>query len=144
MVHFQTHLTTIHPHTTTVDIHLEVPQLVAVLIHGTTPIWHPQKFLVLSNLDPFYLKFIRGNIRTCQGCRGSLRASDSSIPDAPNDLCIAHAEKRPYRDYPGVLVTPSTYKPSRYHAQLACIRAVEPSFMPHCLSIPPDIFEQLT
>jgi hypothetical protein len=97
-----------------------------------------------SNPNPFYLKFIRGNIRTCQGCKGSLRASDSSIPDPPNDLCIARAEKRPYRDNSGVLVTPSTYKPSHYHAQLACVRAAEPSFMPHTLNIPPDITEQLT
>ena len=50
------------------------------------------------NPNPFYLKFIRGSIRTCQGCRGSLRAGDSSIPGAPNDLCIARTKKRPYRD----------------------------------------------
>ena len=97
-----------------------------------------------SNPNPFYLKFILGNIWTCQGCRGSLRASDSSIPAAPDDLCIARAEKRPYRDNSGVLVTPSTYKPSHYHAQLTCVRAAEPSFMPHSLSIPPDVSEQLT
>ena len=98
------------------------------------------------NPNPFYLKFIRGNIRTCQGCRGSLRAGDSSIPDAPNDLCIARAEKRPYRDNSGKLVTPTTYKPSHYHAQLSCIRAAEPSFLPHhgSLNVPPDVAEQLT
>ena len=45
-----------------------------------------------SNPNPFYLKFIRRNIRTCQGCRDSLRASDSSIPDAPND-CALHMLK---------------------------------------------------
>ena len=96
------------------------------------------------NPNPFYLKFIRGNIRTCQGCRGSLRAGDSSIPGAPNDLCIARAEKRPYRDNSGNLVTPTTYKPSHYHAQLSCVWAAEPSFMPYALNIPPDVSEQLT
>ena len=87
--HFQIHLTTTHPHTTTVDIHLEYPQLDTVIIHGSTlPTDVPSAPL---NPNPFYLKFIRGNIRTCQGCRVSLRASDSLIPDAPNDLCIARA-----------------------------------------------------
>ena len=110
---FRIYLTTIRPLTTTVDIHLEVLRLVAVIIHGFTLTWHLQKFPVLHQTQILsILKFIHGNIRTCQGCRGSLRASDSSIPDASNDLCIARAEKRPYRDNSGVLVTPSMYKPS--------------------------------
>ena len=28
------------------------------------------------NVNPFYLKFIAGNIRVCQGCKGSLRMED--------------------------------------------------------------------
>lgn len=31
------------------------------------------------NTNPFYVKFIQGNIRMCQGCKSSLRSSDSSI-----------------------------------------------------------------
>ena len=49
-----------------------------------------------ANPNPFYLKFISGNIRTCQGCRGSLRCAGSSIPEPPHNICIARAEKRPY------------------------------------------------
>lgn len=63
---------------------------------------------------------------------------------APNDLCIAHAEKRPYRDNSGNLVTPTTYKPSHYHAELSCVRAAEPSFIPYDLNIPPDVLEHLS
>lgn len=96
------------------------------------------------NPNPFYLKFISGNIRTCQGCKGSLRAGDSSIPASPNNLCIARAEKRPYRNNSGNLVTPTTYKPSHYHAMLLCIQAVEPHFVPHSLQVPSDISPQLT
>ena len=96
------------------------------------------------NPNPFYLKFICGNIRTCQGCRGSLRASDSSIPDAPNDLCIVRAEKRPYRYNSGNLINPATFKPSHYHVQLSCVRAAEPSFISTALNIPADVLEQLT
>ena len=93
-----------------------------------------------SNPNPFYLKFIRGNRQTYQGCRGSLRASNSLIPAAPDDLCIACAEKRPTLVF--LLPPARTYKPSHYHAQLTSVRAAEPSFMPHSLSIPPDFSEQ--
>ena len=31
------------------------------------------------NVNPFYLKFIKGNIRVCQGCRGSLTLSRAAI-----------------------------------------------------------------
>ena len=51
-----------------------------------------------SNPNPFYLKFITGNIRICQGCRQSLRTSTGSIPEPPYNLVVARSEKRPYRD----------------------------------------------
>ena len=46
------------------------------------------------NPNPFYLKFITGSIRICQGCRQSLRNSFGSIPDPPYNLVIATADKR--------------------------------------------------
>ena len=92
----------------------------------------PPNFAVQpTNPNLFYLKLITGNIRMCQGCRGSLRCADSTIPDPPYNLCIARAEQRPYRDPSGNLVTPTAYKPSHYHVALTYIRAVEPSFLPH-------------
>ena len=57
-----------------------------------------------SNPNPFYPKFITGNIRICQGCRQSLRTSSGAIPDPPYNLVVARSEKRPYRDSPGELV----------------------------------------
>ena len=97
------------------------------------------------NPNPFYLKFITGNIRVCQGCKGSLRTSDNSIPPVPHDVCVARAEKRPYRDASsGNLVTPSSYKAAHYHLALACIQSVEPTFMPTSLQIPTDVYGQLS
>ena len=96
------------------------------------------------NPNPFYLKFITGNIRVCQGCKGSLRAAGFSLPDPPYDLCVARAEKRPYRDNSGNPVTPTTYKPSHYHLAFTCIQAVEPAFFPNRLQIPNDIQNELT
>ena len=44
-----------------------------------------------SNPNPFYLKFITGNIRICQGCRQSLRTSSGLIPDPPYNLVVARS-----------------------------------------------------
>ncbi len=117
--------------------------------HSTSPRWYPQPVYSNTpgpepNLNPFYLKFITGNIRTCQGCRGSLRAADSSIPASPNNLCVARSEKRAYRNNSGTLVTPTTFKPSHYHSVLTCVQAAEPYFMPYSLKVPPDVYSQLT
>ena len=56
-----------------------------------------------SNPNPFYLKFITGNIGIFQGCRKSLRTSSGAIPDPPYNLVVARSEKRPYRDSSGEL-----------------------------------------
>lgn len=95
------------------------------------------------NPNPFYLKFITGNIRICQGCRQSLRTASGSIPDPPYNLVIARAEKRPYRDSSGELVVPSSYSNAHYHVAVWCISQVEPSFIPHTLKVPADIASQL-
>lgn len=93
--------------------------------------------------NPFYLKFIAGNIRICQGCRQSLRTSTGSIPDPPYNLVVARSEKRPYRDSSGDLVTPSSYSNAHYHVAISCITRVEPTFHPSMLKIPSDIACQL-
>jgi len=96
------------------------------------------------NTNPFYIRFIEGNIRICQGCRNSLRCVNGSIPAAPFDLCCARAEKRPYRGTDGILRTPSKEHPSHYHINLLCIRGAAPDFIPSSLSIPPDMTTRLT
>lgn len=40
----------------------------------------PQLTPPITNPNPFYLKVMTGNICTCQGCKVSLRCTDSSFP----------------------------------------------------------------
>ena len=90
------------------------------------------------NVNPFYLKFIKGNIRVCQGCRGSLKTSDGAVPSPspPFDLTIARAEQRPFRDSSGNLITPKQPTVYHYHFKVECIKAVEPLFVPSSVRIP--------
>lgn len=46
-------------------------------------------FVPPPNVNPFYLKFIMGNIRMCQGCKSTLCTADGRILPAPYDLTIA-------------------------------------------------------
>ncbi len=79
------------------------------------------------NINPFYIKFISGNIRVCQGCKGSLRLNDYSVPMPPFDLVVSRAERRQFRDSTGILVTPRSKQAVHYHLNIQCFRAVEPS-----------------
>ncbi len=57
---------------------------------ATPPVGLPPLIsIVQQNVNPFYLKKLTGNIRICQGCRGSLRLADKRIPDPPNDVVVA-------------------------------------------------------
>ena len=103
----------------------------------------PQPPYPQTNTNPFYLKFIGGNIRTCQGCRNSLRQADGTISLPPYDLTIARAERRPYRDHSGNLITPQKESNAHYHCRVACVTAAEPSFIPRSLHVPTDIYHQL-
>ena len=70
------------------------------------------------NCNPFYLKFKTGNIRMCQGCRHTLQLVDGTVPPPPNDLTIARAEIRPYRDSSGNLITPHKESAVHYHCHM--------------------------
>ena len=95
------------------------------------------------NVNPFYLKFIKGNIRVCQGCRGSLKTSDGVVPSPPFDLTVARAEQRPFRDTSGTLITPKRPTVYHYHCNLGCIKAVEAHFVPSSICIPADVRSNL-
>ena len=41
----------------------------------------------------FFIKVLSGNIRVCQGCRGSLRLANGSVLPPPFDLVITRMEK---------------------------------------------------
>lgn len=52
----------------------------------------------IPNSNPFFIRFITGNIHICQGCRSSLHSINGGIPQPPFDLAIARFERRSYRD----------------------------------------------
>ena len=84
--------------------------------------------LVFSCSTPLYIKFISGNIRVCQRGKGSLRTAGNSIP---HNLCIARAEKRPYRDASGN--NSHNIQSMHYHLSGICVQAAEPMFIPSTL-----------
>lgn len=94
--------------------------------------------LALGNVNPFYIKPLVGNIRICQGCGGSLRLSNGSIPAPPFNIVVARMERRVYHDPSGAVKTPARPSACHYHFKLACIRAMEPNFIPTMLQIPVD------
>ena len=71
------------------------PPLIPPIMVGSLP----------PNFNPFYVKMLCGNIGVCQGCRGSLRQSDGSIPSPPFDMVAARVERRQFRDASGTLRT---------------------------------------
>ena len=97
----------------------------------------------VPNTNPFYIRFIEGNIRKCQGCKGFLRDSNGGIPAPPFDVCTARAERRTFRDAAGFLRIPQREQPAHYHLNLSCIRAVSPGFVPASLVVPDDIRQTL-
>ena len=96
------------------------------------------------NVNPFYVKFIAGNIRVCQGCKGSLKTTDNRIPTPPFDIVAARSENRPFRDASGNLITPKRATVYHYHCRPQCIQAVEPHFILSSLLVPGDVNAKLT
>ena len=100
--------------------------------------------LSTPNTNPFYIRFIAGNIRICQGCRSILRCADGSVPAPPFDLCVARAERHSFRDATGILRTPQKEQPAHYHLNILCIRAVATDFVPSSIVVPPDVWVKFT
>lgn len=94
--------------------------------------------------NPFFLRFIQGNIRMCQGCRTSLRTVDGCVPKPPFDLVVARFERRTFRDKNGELHTPLREQAVHYHLKPCCIRVVAPDFVPSNVTIPADVQPLLT
>ena len=110
-------------------------------VAGTSPNPIP---IQQPNSNPFYVRFIQGNIRVCQGCRSTLRLSDNSVPAPPFDLVVARAERRQFRDKFGTLVTPQREQASHYHLRLDCIKVAEPTFIGVSLRVPEDVVPLLS
>ena len=98
----------------------------------------------MVNVNPFYVKFIMGNICVCQGCRGSLRTLDGSVPAAPFNLTIARAERRSFINSTGNLVTPARETVCHYHCKPVCVLAVESHFVCSSLRVPADVLGDLS
>ena len=114
--------------------------------HGSTASQNASQRIhsIQPNTNPFYVRFIQGNIRVCQGCRSSLRLQDGSVPAPPFDIVVARAERRSFRDKNGELVTPRHEQTCHYHIRLDCIRAIETKFVSMALQVPQDILPSLT
>ena len=95
--------------------------------------------------SPLFLKALTGNIRICQGCRGSLRLPNGLVPQPRFDLVIAQMKRRSFYDATGAVRVPTRPLAAHYHLKLACIKAVDPHFVPSTqLQVPPDITIKLT
>lgn len=92
---------------------------------NTTPKSVPPVFVSqIPNVNPFYVNFISGNIRVCQGCKGSLHLADYTVPLPPFDLTISCVERQQFRDNKGNLVTlPRFEQAAHYHLSINCIKA---------------------
>jgi len=91
-----------------------------------------------SESKPFVVKLLNNRIKKCRGCnREFSRKVDGSLPDPPLNVVVCHEERRPFRDSSNVtrLSRPQNVY---YHANLSCIRANNPHFLPFHLHIPPD------
>lgn len=83
---------------------------------------------------PFRVHFVIGNISVCHGCKGWYRKDLGP----PHDLCIQHEEWRTYTA-PGLDSPQTKFSNVYYHANVSCIMAVWPSFLPTSLLVPPAI-----
>lgn len=87
-----------------------------------------------SQMRPFKLHFIRGNISRCAGCKGLY--TKPALP--PHDLCVQHEEWRQIT-FPNSLTPNSVFSNVYYHASVSCIQVNWPTFLPQYLTIPPDV-----
>ena len=86
---------------------------------------------LLSDLEQSYQEY--------RGC-GALfsRKVDGSPPDPPNDLVIAHEERRPFTDAQNVarLIRPQNVY---YHPSMSYIHHQNPSFIGNDIYVPGDL-----
>ena len=118
------------------------PYFIWCILCTLTTKWNsaPSTYIKRKTLILFFIRFIAGNIRVCQGCRGSLRLSDGLVPAAPNNIVIAHLEKQPYFDKAsGMWCYPQKETHSHYHLKLTCVVTAEPLFMPSTSQVPPEL-----
>jgi len=93
--------------------------------------------------NPSSLKFITNRISKCQGCKGSLRNPDNSLPTVPDDLIVSRMECRPFVASDGTVKMPAKPSASHYHLNVDCLTAASASFNPNSIVLPSDIKKNL-
>lgn len=92
-----------------------------------------------SDQKPYVIKILNKRIKKCRGC-GSFfsRKGDGSNLDPPNDLVVAHEERRAFTDATNIsrLSRPQNVY---YHPNCACIRRLNASFVGPEIQVPHDI-----
>ena len=79
----------------------------------------------MNGNNPFTLKFITNRITTCQGCKGSLRMPDNSLPTPPNNLIVNRMKCRPYVAPDKSVKVPFKPSASHYHLSEECLKAAD-------------------
>lgn len=108
---------------------------------GSSPPRPPQR---QEESNPCILKFVSGNIRICQSCRGSLRSEAGTPLSPPLDLCVARLGKRQYwNSTANERCVPSKETNSHYCARVACVQFAYPTFVSSSLVVPDNVLVKL-
>ena len=125
---------------------VSISPLISPVFRSSTPVVGPVSGITIPsfNTNPFFVRQICGNIRICQGCRGSLRSASGQVHNPLFSMAVARLEKRQFRDKNGEIRTPQREQPSHYHLQVSCVKIVAPSFIPANVEISDEIRSVLT
>ena len=77
---------------------------------------------------PFTFKFMTSRISKCQGCKGSLKTAEGTLPQPPDDLIVSRMECRPFVAPDGTVKVPSKLSAVHYHFKMECLSAASLSF----------------
>ena len=116
------------------------PPPLLIFIRQPSPV---QSSTGILNTNPFYLKFITGNIRIMPGMQTVTAYNGREYTHTPYNLTVARKERCTFRDASGTLVTPQKEAAAHYHCHVVCLKAVDPAFVPQSLRVPVDILSQL-
>ena len=89
-----------------------------------------------TNTNFFYVKFIVGNMRVCQGCKGKLKYSNECVLASSLDLCAVRAQWCTFWDSNYILIRSQKEQSIHYYFNLSCVCAVAPTFVSYSLVVP--------
>ena len=86
---------------------------------------------------------ILSRISKCQGCKGSLKTAEGTLPQPPDDLIVSRMECRPFVAPDGTVKVPSKPSAVHYHFKMECLSAASPSFHPSTMVLPSEYMSVL-